>query len=266
MIKNKNLHINFYNYEGTNIPTEKFSNEIIKAIKKDKNQNVLGFNKISYMKSQLLYIFGNQNILESKIDIKKNNQIEKAIVKFLSKFQKKLSLKYKPIRIYVYPWFPDKKTSKEFGGVNAIATYFTVIHLYIDYKNFTFQSLEETLAHELNHLCFYQAHDNSFLNIKESIIAEGLAEHFRESFVGGKVALWSKALNAKKVKEIMPKLVPYLESYDRDVYNNIFYNEGEFKRWTGYSVGYVLVKKMLDKIKKSDWNTVMKMPIDEFFR
>jgi uncharacterized protein YjaZ len=233
MIKNKNLEINFYNYEGNNILPEKFADEIIKAIKKDKNQNVVGYSKISYLKDQLLYLLGDKKIKASRIDVKKNKKVENCIVNFITKFQKELKLKYKPIRFYIYPWFPGNKLSKDFGGVNAIAAYFTVIHLYVDYKNFSLKHLEETLAHELNHLYFYQVQDNSVLNIKQSIIAEGLAEHFREYLVGGKVAPWSKALSEKKALESVPKLIPYFDSFDRDKYNNIFYGGGDFQNGRG---------------------------------
>ncbi len=137
MIKNKKLHINFYNYEGSDIKPAKFANEIVKAIKKDKKENLLGYGKVSYFKKYFLYLYGRKNIVTSSIDTKKNEQIEKCIVNFIYKFEKELKLKYKPIRIYVYPWFPDTKTSKEFGGVNAIVTYFTVMHLFIDYSIIT---------------------------------------------------------------------------------------------------------------------------------
>lgn len=266
MTKNKKLHITFYNFEGKDIKPVKFANEIIKEIKKDNNENLLGYGKLSYFKKQLLHQLGDKNIEVSEIDEKKNQQIEKSIIDFLSKFQKELKLKYKPIRFYVYPWFPETKTSKGFGGVNGIATYFTVMHLFIDYKNFSSRSLEETLAHELNHLYFYQAHDSSILNIKESIIAEGLAEHFREYLVGGKVALWSKALGEKKAIKILPRLTTYLNSHDRNVYENIFYGKGSFQKWTGYSVGYVLVKRMLKKIKILNWKRIMNIPVDDFFK
>ena len=110
------------------------------------------FTKITHFKSHLLNQLGSNNIKKSEIDLKKNRRIEKCIVNFIFKFEKELKLKFKPIRIYIYPWFPESKVSKDFGGVNAVAAYFTVLHLYIDYKKFTTKSLEETLAHELNHL------------------------------------------------------------------------------------------------------------------
>jgi uncharacterized protein YjaZ len=97
------------------------------------------------------------------------------------------------------------------------------------------------------------------------LIMEGLAEHFREYMVGGKVAPWSKALNDKQIISAIKKVEPFFESTKREDYENIFFGSKGFKRWTGYTLGYYLVKRFIKNNKNLSWEKIMKTDIKHFF-
>jgi uncharacterized protein YjaZ len=146
-----------------------------------------------------------------------------------------------------------------------MAPYFGTVHLYIDSKSFSEKALKETLAHELNHLYFFEIKNKFLLNVKESIVLEGLAETFREYFVGGKVAPWAKYLsvseNIKAIDKLKDKYnLPYASN------TNVFFGGDGIKKWTGYSLGYFLVKKMLKKYKQNNWKEIMSLPVETYFK
>lgn len=191
-------------------------------------------------------------------------KIRDEIFKFVDKFNRILKLKY-DVRFFIFPWCPSSTDSKKFVGVNATATYYGTIHLYIDLKSYTKKGLMETLAHELNHIKFYENYDDLNLTIQQHLVTEGLAECFRKYMVGGKVAPWSKAFSEKRVLRELKKIQPILLSKDREIFSDLFYGGKKFKRWTGYTIGYYLVKRFLKKNKKMTWEKIMKMDTKLFF-
>lgn len=139
------------------------------------------------------------------------------------------------------------------------------MHLYIDIKKFTKKSLVQTLAHELNHIKFFELQPDLYFTVQQHLVTEGLAECFREDIVGGKVAPWSKAFSEAKILEELKRIEPIMMSKDRADYSDLFYGGKRFKRWTGYTIGYYLVKKFLKKNKGMSWEKIMKTEIQKFF-
>ena len=176
-----------------------------------------------------------------------------------------MKLKNIGVRYFIFPWFPTEAESKKFGGVNALAAYYRTVHLYVDIKSYTKKGLLETLAHELNHIRYFENFKDLNFTIKEHLVAEGLAECFREYVVGGKVAPWSKALNKKQILIELKKIQSILNSIDRKIYTELFYGSKKFKRWTGYSIGYFLVKEFLKKNNNLTWEQIMSVPIESYF-
>jgi len=259
-----NTDICYYYPNITDIMPEVLSSKILNEIKKDDMHNYLGYKSIRNFKETLNFNFGDKKIKQVALSEKNRKRITKIIVEMQKRFEEALKFKYKPIRYFIFPWFPSKSVLRQFGGLTGMAPYFGTLHLYIDSKNFSEKALRETLAHELNHLYFFQTHNKFLLNIKESMILEGFAETFREYFVGGKIAPWSKHLSVSENITMIDKLK---DKYDLPYANNtdVFFGGNGIKKWTGYSVGYYLVKKFLKKNKNIKWEQIMNTNVNKFF-
>lgn len=158
--------------------------------------------------------------------------------------------------IFVLPWFPGED-EEMFEGTMGQAPWQNTIKLYVDTNDFSFESLRETIAHEYNHAIFFQNIPSAQKTILDSVIMEGLAENFREVAVGGEPAEWSTALKNNEIVEALGKLKGSFDAYDYNIYNDLFYGGDRFQRWTGYSIGYQVVKSYLKQKDNIAWEKVM---------
>ncbi len=133
------------------------------------------------------------------------------------------------------------------------------VHLFISPEKFSSTSLIETIAHELNHAVFLHYRDSSsWLTLLEALIFEGFAENFREEVVGGDIAPWSKALSDNESQKEFFKLEKYLGSTENKVYQDVFFGNKEYKKWTGYTIGYQIVKSFRKKNPNKSWLEILK--------
>lgn len=197
------------------------------------------------------------------LNTKQKHEITKTIQTAVAKCHRKLPRSSTPVFVFVFPWFPGVKDSNAFGGVNASAPYKRTIHLFVASGEFTQTSLKETVVHEFNHLGFYQYHDEKNYTLLDHIAIEGLAENFREEVVGGKPAPWSIALTKKDARDTFRSLRPLLRSKNARVHRDVLFGGKRYKRWTGYSVGYRLVKEFRKKHPSQSWGKILKMKARE---
>jgi uncharacterized protein YjaZ len=260
-----NKVINQYFYFPNNKNLKSIPNDILGKIKLGKMDNYLGYwDNESFLKDFIERLGKNKNKIKL-LSEKEKNKISELVLKFTGKINKILKFRDVPLIVYIFPWYPSEKLSKEMGGISAYATFHGVVHLYIDLEKYTKKSLEATLAHELNHLKYYENFENvSDLTIQDQLILEGLAECFRDDIIGGKSSPWTKNLSKKELEKAIEDLQPFLNEVDWDLHNEIFYGSKKWKRWAGYSVGYHLVKKYLKSKKKTDWQKVMILKSEEF--
>lgn len=166
--------------------------------------------------------------------------IEESLIKASSS----LRLPDMPVQVFLFPWSGQDVSLSDFGGVNALAPHRNVIHLFINprYPDVS-KSLKETIVHEFTHLFYYQTSDSSEYTLYEDIIMEGIAEVFREEVVGGLPAVWSTALDERQAKELLDNLSDQLSLTDEILRHDIMFGSEKYKKWSGYSTGYHLVKK-----------------------
>lgn len=262
--KSKLAEARFYFPEEKNLKL--FPKKILEMIIDDEMSDYLGFLNDEYFLADIKQKLGNNKSKVVALKEKDINLIKETIFDFSKKFNKVLKLKNGAVRYFIFPWFPTEKQSKDLGGIAAYAIYYRVVHLYIDVKKFTKKSLLETLAHELNHLKFFEPRPDLYFTVQEHLITEGLAECFREDIIGGKVAPWSKALSGAKTLKELKRIGPIMYSKERRDYSDLFYGGKRFKRWTGYTIGYYLVKKFLKNNKGLSWERIMKTDINKFFK
>ena len=119
------------------------------------------------------------------------------------------------------------------------------------------KALGETVGHEFNHAVFLR--DKKCASLSDSIIFEGLAEHFREQVIGGDQAPWTKIFELNQTKIIFSemKLANLLQSADPGIRRGVFFGNEKYVRWTGYTIGYYIVKSFLENNPSLDWKEIM---------
>lgn len=138
------------------------------------------------------------------------------------------------------------------GGFTFSADF---IRINIDDKKATKNLISENVVHELCHAAHWGKNDAWAKTLFDGLIFEGLACVLEAEFVEDKS---EKSLFIKTIlertddenKKILDLLQDKLDSNEYN-YDEIFFNGNiNLPRWAGYSVGYYLVKKYLEKTNK----------------
>ena len=231
---------------------------LIETMQKDGSIKCAGYIKKKDLYKDLLRNIGNGNVTPYRsISPEQKQAIKKTIYEMMEKCHRTLAHPDLPIFIFVYPWFPKVNDRVLFRGIMAFAAYYTV-HLFIDLNAYNQKSLKQTLAHEWNHLIFYRYHPKTKYKLCDHIIMEGLAEVFREELIGGKPAPWALALTKKEARKQFELLKHKLNTKSKKIYRGLFFGNKKHKRWTGYSIGYRLVKEFRKKHPKLCWEEILK--------
>lgn len=167
--------------------------------------------------------------------------------------------------IFVFPTF-SQFVKEEMSGTTGYAPWSDTILIFINSANPQYnKALSETVGHEFNHAVFLR--DKQCATLSESIIFEGLAEHFREQVIGGDQAPWTRIFELNQVKIIFleMKLANLLQSTDPEIHRGVFFGNKKYIRWTGYAIGYYIVKSFLENNPSLDWKEIMaRQPKDIF--
>ncbi len=138
------------------------------------------------------------------------------------------------------------------GGYTFSADF---IRINIDDKKATENLISENVVHELCHATRWGKNDEWIKCLFDGLIFEGLACVLEAEFVKDRS---EKSLFIKTILErtdennekILEELRDQLDSNYYD-YDTIFFNGNDkLSRWSGYSLGYYLVKKYLEKTGK----------------
>ncbi len=129
------------------------------------------------------------------------------------------------------------------------------IEFAINEEKATENLISEMIAHELCHAARWGKNDEWTNSLFDGIIGEGIATYFEAEFVKDREekTVFIKTILERTDEEnekILGRLREQLNSnyYNYDV---IFFNgDDKLPRWTGYSLGYYLVKKYLEKTGK----------------
>lgn len=139
------------------------------------------------------------------------------------------------------------------GGYTFSADF---IRINIDNKKATKMLIAENIVHELCHAGRWGKNDEWINSLFDGLIFEGIATYFEAEFVKNREeeTMFIKTILERTDEEnekILEKLRDQLDSDCYD-YDTIFFNgDDELPRWAGYSLGYYLVKKYLEKTGKS---------------
>ena len=138
------------------------------------------------------------------------------------------------------------------GGYTFSADF---IRINIDDKKATENLISENVVHELCHAARWGKNDEWIKSLFDGLIFEGLACVLEAEFVKDRSekSLFIKTIlerTDEKNKKILEELRDQFDSNHYD-YDTIFFNGNDkLSRWSGYSLGYYLVKKYLEKTGK----------------
>lgn len=161
----------------------------------------------------------------------------------------------KKCTVFVCPSF-NFFVKNRMGGISGYSPRGGVILLGVCPTGWSKQFLRDTVAHEFNHSIFFGYHKCETL--LDSIIFEGLAEHFREAALGGKPAPWSRILAMIQAKKLLLELNDILDSKDDEPYQKVFFGRAKYPLWAGYSIGYHIVGSFLRAHAKLEWKEIIK--------
>ncbi len=237
---------------------EKYIENTIKKINYDKEIGFAGFKNKEGLKQFLNFsVFGKDS--NSEHIIPDLNEISKIIGKTLELCSKFISTK---INIFVFSTV-DKFTISKLGGVSGYSPWKNTILLNISEGENLEKAIKETLVHELAHAI--SLNNIKVEKLKESLIFEGIAENFKEEIVKEENVISIKPLSEKRSFEILKDLNGKLDNYDSDLYRELFFGTGKYPLWTGYSIGYYLVKKYLENLEVVNWSDIFKTDLSEIF-
>ena len=138
------------------------------------------------------------------------------------------------------------------GGFTFSADF---IRINIDDEKATENLISENVVHELCHAARWGKNDEWIKSLFDGLLFEGLACVFEDEFANNnpEKTLFMKTILERSDEENEKILAVVRDKLDSNEYNydEIFFNGNDkLPRWSGYSLGYYLVKKYLEKTNK----------------
>jgi len=192
---------------------------------------------------------------------KNKNEIKKIVEESLNKCEDFFD---DVIYIFIFP-SSDNFIKEKMGGVNGFTPWKKTILIFINPIENWKESLKNIIIHEIVHTITRYYGANSY-TLGESFIHEGIAENFKEDLLK-KRASWTEAINKKESIRIFREIRQLLnKENDYKMHNELFFGIGKYPNWTGYTIGYYLVKEYLSKKFRDDrinWKGVFKIKPQE---
>jgi hypothetical protein len=135
------------------------------------------------------------------------------------------------------------------GGLTITADF---IEFAVNQEKATEDLISEMLVHELCHAARWGKNNERITSLFDGIISEGIATYFEAEFIKNRNerTIFIKTILGRSDEEnekILDQLRDRLDSNEYD-YNAIFFTgNNKLPRWSGYSLGFYLVKKYLEK-------------------
>lgn len=138
------------------------------------------------------------------------------------------------------------------GGFTFSADF---IRINIDDEKATENLISENVVHELCHAARWGKNDEWIKSLFDGLIFEGLACVLEDEFASNnsEKTLFIKTILERSDEENEKILAVVRDKLDSNEYNydEIFFNgNNKLPRWAGYSLGYYLVKKYLERTNK----------------
>lgn len=126
----------------------------------------------------------------------------------------------------------------------------------LDLKTMSIPRFKEMLVHELCHAARWGKNDEWMNTLFDGIISEGVATYFGTEFAknNSEKQFFTRAMLERSDEEnerILNELRGNLDDKNYDYQTIFFTGNDKLPRWSGYSLGYYLVKNYLEKTHKT---------------
>ena len=197
------------------------------------------------------------------------NSLQKSLRATSKKVQRKIKLENVDI---IVKESERPEFLKDIDGVGGYCPSGYFVQLDIDINHPSFKKslqriIERTLIHELHHTARRKAKvqifGGSFL---ECIFSEGLADYFVFELTGN-LPIWSNSLSEKDKKKLMKRLQQKFKQKitykDYDDWFIIGSKKQNIPRWTGYAIGFELVKNYFKNNPQKSSASIVSVPVNK---
>jgi uncharacterized protein YjaZ len=158
--------------------------------------------------------------------------------------------------VYIFPSVGDyEQMTDQVGGVSGVTIGQGKILILVDPTVDNWESvLSYVVAHEYHHSIWtsIQQEDNSF-TLLDYLVFEGRADSFANIVYPEVVVPWSSSLDLNDEKTIWKLIDDQLSKVNGEVLNKVMFGDGkDYPHWSGYTIGYHIVQKYLEKNPEVD--------------
>jgi uncharacterized protein YjaZ len=244
----------YFDYDLKTTDQKKFVLKLVKQVRPIMGYGYAGYSHPKYLFDNLnRNIFGNDSQSVTKLNVS-NKEIITTVIKAVKKANHKLPID--KLNVYVFPTFNNFIVQKMGGSMGFVAWKNTMLLFINPLKNWKHYVLG-TILHEYNHSVVFQYHEwNSLLN---KIVFEGWAEVFLEELYPTAPYKVGQTLDYKASRKYFLKIKTRLGSHSNELFDEVFFRNEKYPLWTGYSIGYWLVKKFRRKNPKMNWSQLVKV-------
>jgi Predicted Zn-dependent protease (DUF2268) len=120
-------------------------------------------------------------------------------------------------------------------------------HSQIPYKQTLLEWVPDTLSHEIDHAVRIEGGPGFGNTLEEALISEGLATAFDEEAWPNLHDPWADAVMVPQEAALWQRAQSDLALSGRQVYDEWFFGIGGIPRWTGFTIGYHIVRDYLSR-------------------
>lgn len=179
-------------------------------------------------------------------------KIKNSVKKTLDEIRKDISLE--KLNIFVFPTTSEFVKNK-LNGISGFCTFKKTMVLHVYPSENWEEEMEKSLIHESAH-ALSPAYNINNMSVGEGIIFDGIAENFVEHVTKQKSYL-GNTIAKEDAQKYFEELKEKINKKGFEDYGEVFYGTGKYPLWTGYSIGYHLIKDYLKKANLS-WEGVIK--------
>ncbi len=163
------------------------------------------------------------------------------------------------LKFYVFPT-RSKFTIEKLGGSIGFCINKGIVFIGLYPLDNIENNLNETVTHEIPH-AVSKFYNMSNMSVGEGIVFDGLAENYRESLKLRR-GIITENVSKSEAKKIFSDIRNSLADRSFEKYSEVFFGRGNYPLWTGYSIGYYLIKEYL-KSKEFTWPEILRKDPNE---
>lgn len=239
----------FFDVARKSITPKKYISEIVSQIKPQMGYGYAGFSHKKYLSNNITNtIFSKDNSKFENFSISESKVIN-IIKKAVGLAYKKLPID--KLDIYVFPQY-NNFIKERMGGTSGTVVWKNTMLVYINPVPNWEKYLIGSVVHEYNHSVAFKYH--TWTTLLDKMVLEGMAEVFLEEVLKKPILQVGHVLTKSEAMKYLTNMGSKLKSKKYSDYDQVFYSDKKYPLWSGYSIGYWLVKNFKKNKKNVKWN------------